>query len=199
MNALTERFPTRAKIDGQYYELNTDFRIGIKIMLAFEDAELSVFEKQLIMLRLLYKEIPPDTQKACELAVKFLDCGESGGTAGSGGDGTRYYSFAKDAKYIYSAIRKSHGIDLDATPYLHWWKFCYMFMDLREDCMFSRILYYRQQRRRGKLTAEERAYCAQIADILDLPGDWSPEEQDAADEFMRLLRGEVKVSTDDRS
>lgn len=199
MNALTEHFPTRVKIDGQYYELNTDFRVGIKIMLAFEDAELSAFEKQLVMLRLLYKEIPPDTQKACEMAVKFLDCGEDKGTSGSSGDGTRHYSFSKDAKYIYSAIRQSHGIDLDTTPYLHWWKFCYMFMDLREDCMFSRILYYRQQRRRGKLTAEERAYCAQIADILDLPGDWSPEERDAADEFMRLLRGESTVSTDDRS
>lgn len=190
MNALTERFPTKARVDGRLYELNTDFRIGVRIMMAFEDAELSAVEKQLVMLRLLYKEIPPDTQKACALAVKFLDCGEAGGeTGGSGGDGARYYSFSKDAKYIYSAIRQSHGIDLEATPYLHWWKFCYLFMDLREDCMFSRILYYRQQRRRGKLTPEERAYCAEIADILDLPEQWSAEEQGAADEFMRLLRG----------
>lgn len=191
MNALTERFPTKVRIDGQCYELNTDFRVGVKIMMAFEDNELSALEKQLIMLQLLYKEIPPDTQKACELAVKFLDCGESGDeNGGTESERTRLYSFSKDAKYIYSAIRQSHGVDLESTTYLHWWKFCYMFMDLREDCMFSRILYYRQQRQRGKLTPEERAYCAQIEDILALPEHWSPEEQYAANEFMSLLRGE---------
>lgn len=107
------------------------------------------------MLRLLYKEIPPDTQKACELAVYFLNCGEEKeGEAGS--PARRIYSFAKDAKYIYSAIRQTHGIDLETVKYLHWWKFCYFFLDLDPDCMFQQMLHLRQQKQQGKLTKEER-------------------------------------------
>ena len=76
MNILAGRFPTSVEIGGREYALNTDYRIGLKCILAWEDQELTAREKTLVMLRLLYKEIPPDTQKACELAVYFLNCGE---------------------------------------------------------------------------------------------------------------------------
>ena len=84
MNILAGRFPTSVEIGGREYALNTDYRIGLKCILAWEDQELTAREKTLVMLRLLYKEIPPDTQKACELAVYFLNCGEEkeGGSPG---------------------------------------------------------------------------------------------------------------------
>ncbi len=188
MNILTDRLPTAAEIDRVEYQLNTDFKNCLKIILAFEDEELTDHEKQLIMLQLLYKEIPPDTQKACELAVRFLNCGEEAGD-GAQGDAERLYSFEKDARYIFSAIRQSHNIDLETVEDLHWWKFCYLFMDLHEDCFFSKMIYYRRQRNRGKLTPEEREYCARIKDILDLPIRRSSEEAVKEAEFMRLLQG----------
>ena len=65
-----------------------------------------------------------------------------------------------------------------------------MFLDLREDCFFSRLIYYRTQRDKGKLTREEAEYCRTIKDILDLPEDRNPSADAAGEEFMRLLRGE---------
>lgn len=189
MNILAERFPTSVEINGKEYALNTDFRVGLKCILAWEDPELTAREKTLVMLRLLYKEIPPDTQKACELAVYFLNCGEEkddGEAAES--PVRRVYSFTKDAKYIYSAIRQTHGIDLETVEYLHWWKFCYFFLDLDPDCMFQQMLHLRQQKQRGKLTKEEQAIYYRLRDILDLPQEKDAETRSAEEEFMAKLQ-----------
>lgn len=188
MNILAERFPTSVEINGKEYALNTDFRVGLKCILAWEDPELTAREKTLVMLRLLYKEIPPDTQKACELAVYFLNCGEEkddGEAAES--PVRRVYSFTKDAKYIYSAIRQTHGIDLETVKHLHWWKFCYFFLDLDPDCMFQQMLHLRQQKQRGKLTKEEQAIYYRLRDILDLPQEKDAETRSAEEEFMAKL------------
>lgn len=185
MNALIDEFPTAVEIDGQEYALDTDFRAGVRIMLAFEDETLTQADKRMVMLKLLYKEIPPDTQQACELAVLFLDCGEGGRRDGE--SAPRLYSFSKDAKYIYSAIKQTHGVDLETIPYLHWWKFCYMFLDLREDCFFQQMLSLRRRRRDGKLTKEERQAYYAMQDILDLPESRDAERVAAEDAFMAAL------------
>lgn len=189
MSILTSKLPVSVEINGREYLLNTDFRVGLKIMEAWEDSELTEREKQWVMLKLLYPEIPEDVAEACRLALNFLNCGEES-TEGSTEAEQRRYSFSKDAKYIYTAILQTHGVDLERVDYLHWWKFQYLFLDLREDCFFSRLIYYRTQRAKGKLTKEEAEYCQAIQGILDLPEDKNPNADEAADEFMRLLRGE---------
>ncbi len=187
MNILIEQLPSAVEIDGEIYELNTDFRTCLSIILAYEDLELTIHEKHGIMLQLLYKEIPDNTDKACKLGVKFLNCGEDQeGVSDSDGIG-RLYSFEKDAVYIYSAIKQSHGIDLEEVDYLHWWKFSYMFLDLKEDCFFNRLIHLRRQKKLGKLTKEERELYYKIKDIVDIPEARTSEEQSVADEFMRLL------------
>ncbi|WP_087064145.1 bacteriophage Gp15 family protein [Intestinibacillus massiliensis] len=195
MNTLVDRFPTTAEIDGVEYELNTDFRVGVQIMLAFEDTGLTSIDKQLVMLHLLYKEIPPDLHKACELAVLFLNCGESPEGEANDTRGGRLYSFGKDAKYIYSAIRQTHGIDLEETGYLHWWKFCYLFLDLREDCFFQQMLYLRRRKQDGKLTKEERMTYYRMEDILSLPEEKDAEQRAAENAFV----AQITSSSDGRS
>jgi hypothetical protein len=190
MSILTDRLPTAVEVDGKVYEFDTDFRTCLTVILAYEDPALTTYEKHLVMLDLLYKEIPRNIQEAARLGVKFLNCGDDPeeGT-GTGDDVGRLYSFEKDAKYIYSAIKQSHGVDLEEIDYLHWWKFCYMFLDLKEDCFFNRLIHLRRQKILGKLTKEERELYYKIRDIVDLPDFKTVEEQAAADEFMRLLRG----------
>lgn len=186
MNILLEPLPTTAEINGVEYELNTDYRVGLEIILTFEDSELTKTEKYAVLLELLYKNTPPDTLKALEIGIKYLNCGEE--KEGGGETSDRLYSFTHDARYIYTAIRQSHGIDLETVEYLHWWKFCYLFQDLREDCFFSRIIDLRSRRNRGKLTKDEREYCAQISDILDLPVEYTAEENAAKEQFLKFLR-----------
>lgn len=187
MNALIDRFPSSVEIDGVEYGVNSDFRVGVDIMLAFEDDSLTAYEKQLVMLQLLYEETPPDPVKAQDMAVLFLNCGEDG--EGQGGEPPqRLYSFAKDAKYIYSAIRQTHGIDLETVD-MHWWKFCYLLLDLDSECFFQQIIHLRRQKRAGKLTKEERIIYSRMQDILELNTERDAEYKQAEQEFMAQFSG----------
>jgi hypothetical protein len=189
MNVLTDGLPIAVEIDGKEYPLNADYRTAISILTAFEDPQLMAAEKQRVMLELLYPETPPDFARAAELAVKFLNCGEDSGASSEDADDTRYYSWTQDARCIMSAIEQTYQIDLSQTPMLHWWKFCYMFLDLNENCFFSKLIYLRKQKAKGKLTKEEREWYASMRSIVDLPEVYTGEEQTAIDRFMKQLRG----------
>lgn len=191
MNILTDVFPTKTIINGKEYNLNTDFRTCLKTILAFEDKELFPKEQIEIMLQNLYGDnIPDDLEKAVEKAILFLDCGEQeeGKKVGTG-KSARLYSFSKDAKYIYSAIKQTHGIDLETIGYLHWWKFVYLFLDLNPECFFCKMIDLRNKKKKGKLNKEERKLFIQLYDVLNIDEqpEFSEEEQEEIDEFMRLL------------
>lgn len=189
MNVLVNHFPTAVKVNGEIYKINADYRTCLKIILAFEDSELSNAEKQWIMLKLFYGEnIPPDISAACKTAVKFLNCGEEETEESVTGNCGRLYSFEKDAKFILTAINQTHGINLEQeNP--HWWMFVYMFMDLTEDCYFQKILYLRRQKKLGKLTKEEREIWNASREILELKENNSVDNDENMQEFLNALNG----------
>ena len=57
-NLLIEAPPTSIVIDGDELKVNTDFKTCLKILLAFEDPELAMVEKSMILVELLYQEQP---------------------------------------------------------------------------------------------------------------------------------------------
>lgn len=173
MNLLTDTLPKAVRSDGIIYPVRWDFCTGLKIMQVFEDPELAVCEKQALLLELLYcDKIPPDTGQAIRLAVRFLNCGESAEALEEPVvSAPRLYSFTKDSNYIFTAINQTHGVDLERSKDLHWWKFCFLFSDIGEDCFFSRLLYLRRQAFRGKLTKEEREWYNSIREIAELEGN----------------------------
>lgn len=186
MNPLVDKFPTKIKIDDQILDINTDFRNCLKIILAFEDDNLTIEEKYYIMLMRLYGNIPNNQEEAIRKAILFLDCGEDSNSKED--DKPRIYSFSKDAKYIYSAIETSRpGIDLENIEYLHWWKFYYMFFDIKEGTTFSNIINLRDKKNKGKLSKEEKTLFIDSREILDLDYDSEPSEEES--EFMKLFNG----------
>lgn len=193
MNILVDDLPTSVTINGETYELNTNFKDCLKIIVAFEDPELTQIEKQVIMLSILYKEMPSDIEKAHKAAIEFLNCGDEFESGIDTNDGIgRLYSFEKDSKYIFSAILQTYGIDLEQKEYLHWWKFVNLFFDLNENCFFNRLVYLRRQKKLGKLTKDELQQYNNLGDIVELPEEKSTEEKEQISEFLRLL-GESKT------
>lgn len=187
MNLLVDALPTAVLAGGRRFAVQADFRSCLRIILAYEDPELTPQEKQWLLLRLFYvDEIPPDPRVACELAVKFLNCDQDAEAEEEAPE--RLYSFAQDASYIYAAIRQTHGVDLTTSPALHWWVFCSLFSDLREDSFFSRLVNIRYKQRQGSLSKEEKRWYAQMRQVVDLPEVLGEEEQSAVEGFMRLLK-----------
>ncbi len=198
MNQLIDKFPTKIKLGNEIVEINTDFRDCLNIILMFEDPELSKLEKIELMMELLYKDPSKINQNNVEEAVRkgilFLDAGEEKNQNVNNEEEIkpkRVYSFLKDSQYIYSAIKKSHGVDLENIEYLHWWKFVYYFFDLDDKTFFSQIVYLRSQKNKGKLTKEEKVVYSNLESILELENEeqYTEEEQEQINKFMRGLEG----------
>lgn len=185
MNPLINKLPAKIKVGDEVIEINADFRNCLKIIIAYEDNDLTIQEKHLIMLKLLYKTMPQDIEKAIIQGIKFLNCGEE--TINSK-ENERVYSFKKDAKYIYPAVSQASKVDLETVGFFHYWKFFYYFLDIPDNCTFSNIISFRQKKNKGKLTKEEKKVYLESIEVLDL--DYEPEETtEEESEFMKAFVG----------
>ena len=186
MNILTQSLPTAVLIGDTEYQINSDFRDCLNVILAFEDPELTGFEKQMILLDILYPEQPDDLQAAFAQGVKFMNGGKD--VDEEEGGGPRLYSFEKDASLIFAAFRQTHGIDLE-TAQLHWWKFLALFMDLGADTTFCNLVGLRKRVKTGKATKEERQVVEEMGDmfIIPEPDDRTPEEREQEENFLRMV------------
>lgn len=191
MNILTEALPEAIEIDGQEYPINSDFRTCLRIIMAFEDEELTGYEKQLVMLQLLYKNIPENIQVATTQGVKFLDGGEVKVEEEGLEPQPRLYSFSKDSGFIFSAFMQTHGIDLTSTENLHWWKFLALFLDLGQDTTFCNLTSLRKKIKTGTATKEERQAARDMGEIFDIPepDTRTLDEKMREEEFMRAVEG----------
>lgn len=191
MSVLFQQLPKAIEINGQEYAIHTDFRDCLRIILAYEDNELTSMEKQLVLLDNLYQERPADEdlQDALEKGARFLDGGGVADEEAGSASNLRLYSFRKDGDFIYSAFQQTHGIDLEAVEYLHWWKFMALFMDLGSETTFCSLLGLRKRVKTGKATKEERRAAREMGSIFDVPvvDQRSLEQKEADLEFMRLV------------
>jgi hypothetical protein len=189
MNILTQALPSAVAIDGQEYAINTDFRVCLRVILAFEDEGLTGYEKQLILLVNLYPQPPHDLKAALEMGLRFLDGGKES-VEGEIDASPRLYSFSKDAGYIFSAFQQTHGIDLEVAE-LHWWKFLALFMDLGSETTFCNLVSLRKRVKSGKATKDERAAAREMGEAFEIPepDTRTGEERENEDEFMRALEG----------
>ncbi len=186
MNILTDAPPETVEINTTEYRLNTDFRACLKIIMAFEDNELTPQEKQLILLGNLYSVVPNDLNAALDRANWFLNGGKETTPDEVTPTHIRVYSFAKDGNFIYAAFRQTHGIDL-ATAQLHWWTFLALFMDLGQDTTFCQLTALRKRLKTGKASKEEQAAAHEMGEMVDIPDvdDRTLSEKEAENEFLR--------------
>lgn len=165
MNFLTNKFPISVEIDKEEIAINYDFRTCLKILLAFEDENLTEYEKTIVAISLFYKDIPKNVEEAVEKMIDFLNMGEKNK---SSENEYRTYSLEKDSQYIYSGIQKTHNIDLNLEENMHFWKFMNLFMELDENCFFSQLVYLRKQKQKGKLTDYEKELYFSLGDVVEI-------------------------------
>jgi hypothetical protein len=185
VNVLVDALPDAVEIGGIEYPIETDFRAALRVILAFEDEDLTTAEKSLIMLANLYPEMPHDPREAMEQAIRFLN-GPQADAGEQDGPGLRLYSFAKDAPLIYAAFRQTHGVDLE-TAELHWWKFLALFMDLGSETAFCQLVSLRKRVKTGKASKVERALAAEMGEAFKVPEPKTVDEKMRENEFLRLV------------
>jgi hypothetical protein len=192
MNILAQTLPVSVVIDGINVAIDTDFRAGLRIMLAFEDTELTSLEKQQIMFANIYPEIPlellgkqENIMALLDKAIWYLNCGEDDQNEGA----PRLMSFQKDARLIFAAFRSTHGIDLQSAT-MHWWSFVALMMDLGQDTAFCQLTGLRKRHKKGTLTKEERAMVREMGDafVIEQTDNMTLEEMEADKRFMEQIK-----------
>lgn len=185
-NILVDQLPEFVMIDERKFSVNTDFRACLKTIMAFEDNDLTIAEKQMVMLENTYFTKPNDVEQAFIKANWFLNGGEE--MDDSPVSLQRLYSFSVDSQLIYSAFKQTHNIDLQNAE-LHWWKFLALFMDLGSDTAFCQLVGLRKRLADGSATKEERKLASDLGDKIVLPAieKHSIEEQERFNKFMSLV------------
>lgn len=198
-NILIDKLPEYITIEDQKVLIDSDFRSCLSTILAFEDEELSNQEKYEILLLNTYTTIDEFIQihveEAIRQAILFLNGGKDEQINETENNNQpmrimRLYSFGKDADYIFSAFRQTHGIDLNDIDYMHWWKFLAYFMDLGSDTTFSGIVNLRKRIKTGKATKEERAAAREMKSLFDLSDydNRTDEQKERYEKFMAAVK-----------
>lgn len=191
MNILIDKLPHHVIIDGVKYSINHDFRTSIKFELLIQESELSKKDKIIKILNLYYNDIPKNINKAIDKILWFYLCGKDTGEKSTNNEETqslgitqRAYSFSYDKDYIFSAFYQIYGIDLSKTD-MHWWKFKALFKGLTDDCLFSKIMYYRTVEINSKMSKDYQQRLRKLKELYALP--LTKSEQKYLDELEKAL------------
>ena len=187
MNLLIDLVPTAIEIDGEEYEINSNFRESILFELMMLDTSITEEEKIIQALELYYPVLPKDLNKAIEGILWFYRCGKDEVINKNKGTGksTNVYSFDYDDDLIYSAFLDQYGVDLQDVEYLHWWKFKAMFRGLKEDNEIVKIMGYRAMDISKIKDKEQKAHYTKMQELYKIP--IAKDERNKLDEINDIL------------
>ena len=141
--------PTSLEFGGREWDINTDYRDILTILVAFEDVELTNAEKAFVCLHNLYVDhdsIPPEqAQAAYDAAIEFIDHGQHD-------DKTvhkKTMDWEQDAPIIFPAINHVAGFEVRSADYMQWWTFLGYFMEIKDDTAAT-VFSLRQKKAHGK-------------------------------------------------
>ena len=133
MNILFEEFPDSVCVNGENYQIETDFREWIRFIQLVEDDEVPWQIKCQLMMQWYTDGMPDDLEGAVYALGGFLEMrvDRSDSEEHSESVPKQLYSFEQDADCIYSAFREVYGINLQTVPYMHWWEFRRYLLDFQ--------------------------------------------------------------------
>ena len=178
--------PTELTVNGKSYEIRTDFRDVLNILIAFDDPDLDNNEKLYICLYGIYKDFDglpiEDYAEAYEQAMWLISVGNDEGSTAK----RKVMDWEQDEQLIFPAINKIAGCETRSQTYIHWWTFMGYFMEISEG-VYSYVLLLRQKKQKHKLDKEEQAYWDANKSICELRPKLSKEEKEAKERLLKML------------
>lgn len=181
------------------YRVNTDFRVGIRVMQAAEDRELYDNERFEIIMRLLFqnedgtmREHPPADDMGDVL--KWFLSGWNHDKTPQEKQKRKTVDFEVDQWRIYADFLQSYGIDL-GTAKMHFWAFCGLLWNLpARSSSFMQVVDIRQRKINPKASAAEKKAITDAQKVYGLEQpeetkELTTEEIAKIDAFDRLRKG----------
>lgn len=149
--------PTSIEVDGELYELDTDFRVWIEFL---REAEEDGFVSADVFVG---RRPAGDWVKA---AMEFAECATVTPKKRAQG-GTETLDLIRDGDYLVGSFWQVYGIDL-TTASLHWHVFLALLRSLPEGCKLTEIMGYRGFRE-SDLKRQPKAVYKELRDLWKLP------------------------------
>ena len=173
-------------LNGQAWDIRTDFRIALQFESLMLDRSLAAREKVILAINLFFPKLPPSPLEALDSIRWFYACGK--GDESQSGSVTkaakRIYDYDYDDAYIFAAFLSDYGIDLEAVPHLHWWKFKALFDALKPDNTICKIMEWRGADTK-KMKGEQKIFYQRMQRLYALP--CPREEREVLDEIAQAL------------
>lgn len=166
-------FPISLNIGGVEYEIRTDYRVILDLLMALNDPELSDSDNKMsaymqsrVILEIMFPDwdnIPQEhIQEALDKVSEFIDMG-----IGDDSKKPKTMDWEQDAPIIIPAINKVLNREIRAEKYMHWWTFLGAYMEIGEG-LFSNIIHIRQKKAKGKkLEKWEQEFYKENKSLID--------------------------------
>lgn len=178
--------PTSVEVNGESFNIRSDFRAILDILDALDNQELNSVEKAIVTIEIFYEDyekIPLESmQEACDKAMEFINfMGEESTKP------VKLMDWQQDANILIPAINKVLGKEIRSVPYMHWWTFMGAYMEIGES-LFSQVLAIRQKKAsRKKLDKWESEFYKKNRSIIDLNYKKQERSADEKEELRKLL------------
>lgn len=171
--------PTSVHVAGVDWDLRTDFRIVIDVLIAFENPEYDDLEKWLYCAMSLvvdYDNFPSEHfEELCNELGEFIDMGLSEDKRKH----RKLMDWEQDASIIIPAVNKVIGHEVRAERYMHWWTFLASYMEIDNKSLFSHVLSIRDKKSKGKkLEKWEQEFYRENKSLIDIKKKLSAEEEE---------------------
>ena len=166
-------FPTSLNIGGVEYEIRTDYRVILDLLMALNDPELSDSDNKMsaymqsrVILEIMFPDwdnIPQEhIQEALDKVAEFIDMGIRDDSKKP-----KTMDWEQDAPIIIPAINKVLNKEIRAEKYMHWWTFLGAYMEIGEG-LFSNVIHIRQKKAKGKkLEKWEQEFYKENKSLID--------------------------------
>ena len=177
--------PTSVEVNGTEYQIRSDYRPILDILLALEDPELSDQDKALVVLSVFYPDFedmsPVDYEEAVKKCFWFINCGSEGQNKKA----PKLMDWEKDFQQIVAPINRVAGKEIRSIEYLHWWTFISYYYEIG-DCLFAQIVRIREKKARGKpLDKSDKEFYRKNRDLIDIQTKYT----EAENQLIEMLMG----------
>lgn len=204
-NVLFDVLPT----EWNGYELNMDFQVGIQIMCALDDKELSQDERNNTIMYLLFwdydnqelRDMPQGEEEINQLFSWYLN-GWNHDRPSKKKNDVKIIDFNVDQWRIYADFRQIYNINLNNCE-LHWWEFLGMLWNMPHKLSSLMQVIEMRTRKPGKKASQEEIKTINEAKQiygLDQPTtEFTSEEKakiDAYDKMMEELKKKKEIANE---
>lgn len=177
--------PTSFEICGTSYEIRSDYRAILDIVVALSDPELDDQSKEYVALTIFYPAFEDMPLEHYEDALKGCFWFINGGQKDCGPKSPKVMDWEQDFPYLVAPINRVIGREIRSMQYLHWWSLLSAYMEIGGDCTFAQIVSIRDKLARGKkLEKHEQEWHRRNRHLVDFKRKYTEADNDLLKQWI---------------